>query len=531
MNKRGMVLVLSVLVVMLSFPVFAQDEDKDGFCISAAEGCPPELDCNDNDPLINPDATEILNGLDDDCNGIVDDIKIQCVDSDLDKYNKTVPENGGTIEICGPNDCDDSAPYVSPAMQENCNNEIDDNCDGLADENDPQCMEPADDDQEDEGPASDCVLESESSAWYDCNSEISTSANEGDSAFLVLVGTECDAESSVSFEIYEYTEGQQPVQVGSALDFTEKSIGLLDSEGNPTLSSAWVATWIASYMEHSEGSDSQYYFIATLREPSGYETSLDLSEDLGKLMAVKRCPEGAPECGNECVFDGSGGFQGGHPYTPYNETNATICNPKIDCTTSPWSSCDSVTNTKTRDVTKCIIDSDDAECVAAVMDAIVSEQACTLAQRPDTSQVEPKSQSECGDGNCDAGEDEESCPEDCAIPAETGGLGWRLYTILAVVAVGGIIGGYLFVKKKKSKAVSAAKPEKKPATPVTPFANQKDLDSVLAYIKTARSRNVKDDQVSALLAKGGWKPEQIKFAFSKSVQSASQTQQPATQPK
>ena len=38
------------------------DADDDGYC--------SHIDCDDNDPSINPDATEICNGLDDDCNGL-----------------------------------------------------------------------------------------------------------------------------------------------------------------------------------------------------------------------------------------------------------------------------------------------------------------------------------------------------------------------------------------------------------------------------------------------------------------------------
>ncbi len=40
------------------------DDDGDGF--SELEG-----DCNDDDPEVNPDATEISNGVDDDCDGIL----------------------------------------------------------------------------------------------------------------------------------------------------------------------------------------------------------------------------------------------------------------------------------------------------------------------------------------------------------------------------------------------------------------------------------------------------------------------------
>jgi uncharacterized protein (TIGR03437 family) len=47
---------------------FAEDADGDGF--SPARG-----DLNDHDPRVHPGATEIINGRDEDCNGVVDDVR------------------------------------------------------------------------------------------------------------------------------------------------------------------------------------------------------------------------------------------------------------------------------------------------------------------------------------------------------------------------------------------------------------------------------------------------------------------------
>ncbi len=51
-------------------PVGCRDFDRDG--ASVGEGCSP-VDCNDSTGLIGPDAPEQCNGIDDDCDGIVDD--------------------------------------------------------------------------------------------------------------------------------------------------------------------------------------------------------------------------------------------------------------------------------------------------------------------------------------------------------------------------------------------------------------------------------------------------------------------------
>ena len=75
----------SVLNITINEPaanIFYYDGDNDGFGISSesALGCNPPAgfvfspgDCNDANPSINPGATEICNGIDDNCNGQIDD--------------------------------------------------------------------------------------------------------------------------------------------------------------------------------------------------------------------------------------------------------------------------------------------------------------------------------------------------------------------------------------------------------------------------------------------------------------------------
>ena len=53
-----------------------------------------------------------------------------CPDTDGDGYDD---------EACGGDDCDDTDPAVSPDADEICDNGIDDDCDGLADSDDPDC--------------------------------------------------------------------------------------------------------------------------------------------------------------------------------------------------------------------------------------------------------------------------------------------------------------------------------------------------------------------------------------------------------
>jgi hypothetical protein len=115
--------------------VICTDNDEDGYAVEG--GTCGAVDCDDANPAVHPGATEICdNGIDDDCNGLtdVDDPAcVVCTDSDGDGY----AVDGG---LCGPVDCDDANPAVHPGAAEICDNGIDDDCNGLTDADDPACL-------------------------------------------------------------------------------------------------------------------------------------------------------------------------------------------------------------------------------------------------------------------------------------------------------------------------------------------------------------------------------------------------------
>ncbi len=106
------------------------DADGDGHVdsrvpIRAGVGAPWGDDCDDSDASRYAGATEIANTLDEDCN----DTTIGTLDADNDGFTSYLVSNpGGTTGL----DCNDAEAGIRPDAQE-LPNRIDDNCDGIVD--------------------------------------------------------------------------------------------------------------------------------------------------------------------------------------------------------------------------------------------------------------------------------------------------------------------------------------------------------------------------------------------------------------
>ncbi len=136
---------------------FYPDLDKDGFGGGFAQtfSCSVDTtgmnlitiggDCNDDDSSINPNATEVCDDVDNNCDGEIDEGFVReywYTDADGDGYGRNV--SGDRILTCRDTvigrvrnflDCDDSDPNINPDVEDICDG-IDNNCDGNADEND-----------------------------------------------------------------------------------------------------------------------------------------------------------------------------------------------------------------------------------------------------------------------------------------------------------------------------------------------------------------------------------------------------------
>ncbi len=131
------------------------DADGDGYGDPSTEqlACDPsgsqvadDSDCDDRDAEVNPAATELCNGLDDNCDGVEDedsaaDAITWYLDADGDGHGVATH----TVVACEQpsgyaaldDDCDDGDPAVSPSATELCNG-VDDDCDGLVDDDDSE---------------------------------------------------------------------------------------------------------------------------------------------------------------------------------------------------------------------------------------------------------------------------------------------------------------------------------------------------------------------------------------------------------
>ena len=131
------------------------DRDGDGYgspfvsrtsCTPLGGHVADASDCDDEDAAVRPDAQEVCDGADNDCDGAVDDedasldtatAQVWYADADGDDYGDpdasvlacAAPEG----YISDAQDCDDAEKTASPALEEQCGDGIDNDCDGVVD--------------------------------------------------------------------------------------------------------------------------------------------------------------------------------------------------------------------------------------------------------------------------------------------------------------------------------------------------------------------------------------------------------------
>ncbi len=126
--------------------VYYHDADNDGYgnyadtihaCYAPGGYVTNNSDCNDADVSVHPNAKEICDGIDNNCNGETDELVTYFLDSDGDGFGNPFDSAQSCDEIPGyvlnKSDCDDANMAVNPGAPEICDG-IDNNCDGRTDE-------------------------------------------------------------------------------------------------------------------------------------------------------------------------------------------------------------------------------------------------------------------------------------------------------------------------------------------------------------------------------------------------------------
>ena len=121
-----------------------KDADGDGYgTTELVYGCTQPLntstnarDCDDSNTDVSPESPEVCDGLDNDCNGLIDDAPedadLRFRDADGDGFGDAEQWTGLCENTAGwvrdNTDCDDNNDQIHPDAEEICENGRDDNC-------------------------------------------------------------------------------------------------------------------------------------------------------------------------------------------------------------------------------------------------------------------------------------------------------------------------------------------------------------------------------------------------------------------
>lgn len=199
------------------------DSDGDGFgdAASPVESCdagglaPNGDDCDDSSATTHPEAPEVCDGVDNDCDGQTDNgvLNTYYQDMDGDGYgDPSAPTQGCSAPetfVSNNLDCSDGQADINPKASEQCNG-LDDNCNTTVDEG-VKTVFYVDEDQDGYGNSSvsqeACAAPSGFTAQGgDCNDQSSTS-HPGASEACDLVDNDCDSQIDEGVQTTYYEDG------------------------------------------------------------------------------------------------------------------------------------------------------------------------------------------------------------------------------------------------------------------------------------------------------------------------------------
>lgn len=297
---------------------FYVDSDGDGFgggmtveaCEQPANGAQNDLDCDDTDSTIHPDAPERCDGVDQDCDGEIDEevTSTWYADSDGDLHG----DPDAPLEDCDPpegysavaDDCDDSASSVHPGATEVCN-DVDDNCDGSVDEGLDQVWY-ADSDGDLYGDASVSLTDCAQPSGYvsndqDCDDSSSLS-NPGSAEVCDELDNNCDGsvDEGVEDTFYADTDGDGYGDSASTTSACSAPSGYADNARDCDDSDASLNPDTVWYLDYdSDGYGTGSFTSKSCTQPSGYvsdSTDCDDAEAATYPGADETCDDADNDC-------------------------------------------------------------------------------------------------------------------------------------------------------------------------------------------------------------------------------------------
>ena len=128
-----------IIALFLVLPSLSYAEDLDG------DGFDHTVDCDDQNVDVFPDALEVCDDIDNDCDGLIDEaLRITYwPDTDADGFGDPASPTPSCFEpegyINNNQDCNDNDASINPYAEEICDDGIDNNCNFMIDED---CYEP-----------------------------------------------------------------------------------------------------------------------------------------------------------------------------------------------------------------------------------------------------------------------------------------------------------------------------------------------------------------------------------------------------
>ncbi len=274
------------MTLLLTLSLLACRSDKDqvldtsALVIDAdADGVPESEDCDDNNPDAFPDNPEQCDGVDNDCNGEIDDGvgTAWYTDGDGDGFGAAEviaceqPEGTSTLD----GDCDDAASSTYPGAPEQCDG-VDQSCDGLVDE-DVLSVWYADSDGDRYGDPSAVLNECDPPEGYvddntDCD-DADASANPGGTEVCDLIDNNCDGsiDEGVELTFYRDRDADGYGRETKTEEACTAPSGYVDVAGDCNDDDASLNPETLWYIDYdADGYGSTTYTTASCEQPSGY---------------------------------------------------------------------------------------------------------------------------------------------------------------------------------------------------------------------------------------------------------------------